>query len=387
MFHRIGKTRRAGLLMTVALTLTTLVGTALPAQAPARAASSAGYAHIFFIMMENEGPPQIVGNMADAPFINSLVAKYASADNYFGVTHPSLPNYLATLSGSYQGIWDDCKAGSAVTCPPEEFVSGQPYNGKLLTPAQIAAAGAQPHMFSGQTLVDQLEAHNLSWKAYIESIPSAGFAGEYYPVDTVGGKIVPRKLYAQKHNPFMYFSSIANNPARLKKVVPLGQFDADLSSNQMPNFVWITPNECNDMHSLSPANAKAVGIPACAAPDSGVYHGPISIGDTFLRTTVGRIMASAAWRQKSAIVIAWDENDYSSYEGCCQSPSGLNGITLGGGHAPFITILSRGAHHLVDATPYNHYSFLATLEKLWGLGCLNEACKVGQTGLMTGLFG
>ena len=98
MFHRISKTRRAGLLMTVALTLTTLVGAALPAQAPARAASGAGYAHIFFIMMENEGPPQIVGNMADAPFINSLVAKYASADNYFGVTHPSLPNYLATLA-------------------------------------------------------------------------------------------------------------------------------------------------------------------------------------------------------------------------------------------------------------------------------------------------
>ncbi len=115
-----------------------------------------------------------------------------------------------------------------------------------------------------------------------------------------------------------------------------------------------------------------MGIPTCAEPDSGVYHGPISIGDTFLRTTVGRIMASAAWRQKSAIVIAWDENDYSSYEGCCQSPSGLNGITLGGGHAPFITILSQGAHHLVDATPYNHYSFLATLEKLWGLGCLNR---------------
>jgi hypothetical protein len=359
---------------------------ALPAQHAAQAAAKGSLTHIFVIMMENEGDAQIYGNTADAPYINALTAKYAVAQHYYGVTHPSLPNYLAALSGSFQGVWDDCKAGAAVTCAPQEFMSGSPYNGTLLTKAQIASATARPHLFGGQTLVDQLEAHKLTWKAYMESMPSVGYTGEYYPVDTVGGKKVPRKLYAEKHNPFMYFSSIVNNPARVQKVVPFTQFAGDLQSGRVPNFVWISPNQCSDMHSLSAANAKAVGMPACAAPKTGMYHSPIKVGDTFLKGLVGEIMASSAWATPSAIVIPWDENDYSGFSGCCHSPAGVGGVTLGGGDAPLIVILSQGAHHVADATPYNHYSLLATIEKLWGLGCLNETCKIGASGLMTQLF-
>src|SRR5262245_11458919 len=70
--------------------------------------------HIFFIMMENHATSQIIGNSADAPFINMLAQRYSLATNYHGVTHPSLPNYLAAISGDFQGIWDDCKAGMAV---------------------------------------------------------------------------------------------------------------------------------------------------------------------------------------------------------------------------------------------------------------------------------
>ena len=80
--------------------------------------------HIFFIMMENHATNQIIGNTADAPFINKLAQRYSVATNYHGVTHPSLPNYLAAISGDFQGIWDDCKAGTLVMCPPEEFVVG-----------------------------------------------------------------------------------------------------------------------------------------------------------------------------------------------------------------------------------------------------------------------
>jgi len=387
MFTRIRNRGKSGLLA-VALALATLTigGAVAPAHTPAQAALGGGYAHIFLIMMENQGDTQIYGNTADAPYINGLTTKYGWAQNYYGVTHPSLPNYLAALSGSYQGIWDDCKAGAAVTCAPQEFVTGAPYMGLLLTKAQLASATARPHMFGGQTLVDQLEQHNLTWKAYMESAPTVGYTGEYYPVDMVAGKKVARKLYAQKHNPFMYFSSIVNNPARVQKVVPYTGFASDLTSGKIPNFVWVSPNQCHDMHSLSPAHAKAVGMLSCAAPDSGTPHGPIQMGDNYLKTVVGQIMASSAWHRKSAIVIAWDENDYSGYDGCCQSPAGLNGVTLGGGRAPFIVIPSQGGHPMMDATPYNHYTLLATIEKLWGLGCLNEACKVGDTGLMTQFF-
>src|SRR6516164_11282179 len=65
--------------------------------------------HIFVIMMENHATSQIIGNTADAPYINALAAQSGVALNYMGVTHPSLPNYLAAISGNFQGIWDDCK--------------------------------------------------------------------------------------------------------------------------------------------------------------------------------------------------------------------------------------------------------------------------------------
>src|SRR5260221_13720018 len=105
-----------------AIAATVLTGAAT-AQAATRGqhdhGRQSGPAHVFYIMMENHGYSQIIGNNADAPYINSLAAKYNVATDFHGVTHPSLPNYLAMLSGSHQGIWDDCAINT--TCAPEEF--------------------------------------------------------------------------------------------------------------------------------------------------------------------------------------------------------------------------------------------------------------------------
>lgn len=346
--------------------------------------------HIFWIMMENHSTGEIIGNTADAPYLNQLANQGAVATNYFGVTHPSLPNYLAAISGDFQGIFDDCKAGPDVTCAPEEFVpdSGDGTAGQLLTPAEMASAPIIPHWFDSENLVDEIEGHHLTWKAYMQSMP-AGFTGEYWPIDSVDGQPVPRKLYAQKHNPFMYFSDIRDDPSRMQLVVPFTQFDQDITGANVPNFVWISPDQCHDMHGLSSANATAasVNLPDCAAPASGLDHAVIALGDQFLSTLVPKIMASSAWRQGSIIVITWDEDDYAGYSGCCDSPTGANGVTLGGANAPAIIVASQGAMHSTSATAYNHYSVLATIEHLWGLGCLANTCDAEGMTLMTALFG
>jgi hypothetical protein len=345
--------------------------------------------HIFFIMMENHSTDEIIGNTADAPFINELASRYAVATNYFGVTHPSLPNYLAAISGDFQGIWDDCKAGSAITCAPEEFVpgSGDGTDGNFLTPAEIASASATPHWFAGKNLIDQLEASHRSWKAYMESIPAAGDPSEYAPILTDdAGVPTTVKLYAQKHNPFMYFSDIGNSQERLAKIVPFTGFEEDMEAKRIPSFVWISPNQCNDMHGISPSTAALVGIPSCGFPDSGLDHGAIALGDAFLKHTVSKIMHSRAWEEDSAIVIAWDEDDYAGFAGCCGSPTGVSGTVLGGAKAPALVITSRGARRQVADHPYNHYSLLGTIQKLWGLGCLANTCSFGGSDLMTRLF-
>src|SRR5579859_6123348 len=181
-----------------------LVLTASPVGATTRNQNGGRFQHIFYIMMENHATNQIFGNTADAPFINQLASKYATSTNYYGVTHPSLPNYLAAISGNFQGIWDDCAAGPTVTCAPEEFgpTSGYTNGQELLTKAEITSATNTPHWFSGRSLIDQLEANGLSWKAYMQSLPYAGYTGQYWPYQTINGQSVPLELYAQKHDPY-----------------------------------------------------------------------------------------------------------------------------------------------------------------------------------------
>jgi len=101
------------------LAKTMLIGASV---AGAQLASADAPKHIFYIMMENHAYSEIIGNTADAPFINKLAAHGNVATDYYGVTHPSLPNYLAAVSGDFQGIWDDCAAGITSLCAPEEFV-------------------------------------------------------------------------------------------------------------------------------------------------------------------------------------------------------------------------------------------------------------------------
>lgn len=360
--------------------------------------------HIFFIMMENHATNQIIGNHADAPFINTLAHRYGVATNYHGVTHPSLPNYLAAISGDFQGIWDDCKAGATVTCGPEEFVPGagdatdpafslytsptSPLYGKVppqLTPAQVAKTSVTPHWFAGPTIVDQLENKGMTWKAYMQSLPFVGADVEYWP--SLG--TTTYKLYAQKHDPFMYFSNIRDNATRMANIVPLPQLEYDLSTNSVPNFVWISPDQCNDMHGVG--NGVPLGYPACGYPASGLDHGAIRLGDAFLRQTVTRIMSSAAWEENSIIVIAWDEDDYGGYpSGCCSSPTGTAGSfgnVLGGSVTPAIVIRPNQPAHRQSAHPYNHYSLLGTIQRLWNLPCLANTCNIADADLMFDLFG
>ena len=148
----------------------------LAAAALAFAASPAAAApkHLILIVMENHGTDTIFGNKDDAPFINDLIGQIGvrRATQYYGVTHPSLPNYLALASGDYQGIHDDCKADPALTCAPVEFVPSAhgAVGGNMLTDEQVAAAAKVSHVFSGKTLIDQLDEARIGWKIYMQGM-------------------------------------------------------------------------------------------------------------------------------------------------------------------------------------------------------------------------
>ena len=254
------------------------------------------FSHIFIIVMENEAYEQIIGNTTSAPYINSLAQRYAVATNYYAVTHPSLPNYIALIGGDTFGIHNDC-ANCFVNAP---------------------------------NLVDQLEGAGKSWKAYMEDMPRPCFIGD------------SGSLYRQKHDPFIYFDDIRQNPARCNKIVPFTQFDADLQANSLPNYVWITPNMCHDIHDC-----------------------PLKDGDAWLQTWVTKILASPAWQQGGVLFLIWDESKGSDRSGCCQYAAGGHVLSL------VISPLGRAAYQ--SPVAYAHYSLLRTVEEAWRLPALGKA--------------
>lgn len=251
------------------------------------------FSHVFLIVMENKEDTSILGH-ASAPYLNGLAAQYATARNFYAIRHPSLPNYLALTGGDTFGLTKDC---------PDCNVNAD-------------------------NLASQLETAGRSWKAYMESMPSPCFAGDAPP------------LYRRKHNPFMYYDNVRNDPARCNKIVPFTQFDTDLQANTLPAFVWITPNMCNDMHDC-----------------------PISTGDNWLQTWVPKILASSAWQKNGVLFITFDEG--ATNAGCCTHASGGKVATL------VISPLVRPG--FTSGVAYDHYSLLRTIESAWGLPLLGRA--------------
>jgi hypothetical protein len=154
-------------------------------------------AHVMVIVEENRNRSEVIG-ASNMPYLNSLAAQYGNTTNWNGVSHPSLPNYLALISGSTQGVTDD---GCGYSFP------GTP------------------------TIGSQLSTAGISWKAYMEELPKPASR-----VCTSGG-------YARKHNPFAYFPA-TNGP----NVVPASQFGTDVSSGALPPFIFYVPNLTSDGH-------------------------------------------------------------------------------------------------------------------------------------------
>lgn len=302
------------------------------------------YDHIVEIMMENTSYATIIGN-PNAPFLNSLATTYGRASNYYGVTHPSEPNYVASIGGDYFGIQDD----NQFYCTPA-----------LASTDPTCTGTTVDHTVSSQSLADQLTAAGKTWKGYFQSLPPTPPAGTLvssgvnangpytfkYPNATVA-------LYASKHNPFVNFTGTQNSVANM---VPDTQLGADLATGNLANYSLVVPDQCHDMH----------GTGFCSDPTQ-----LIQLGDTYVDQTVSTIMGSRTWKKgHNAIVVTFDEDDFSDSgmpgTGCC-------GSTVGGGHVLTVVIDNKGHAPITDPTAYNHYSLLATMETAFGLPLLNHA--------------
>jgi phospholipase C len=181
-----------------------------PSATPKPKALIPDFEHIVIIMFENKEFGSVIGN-SDMPSYNQLARDYTLLTQYYAVTHPSLPNYLALMGGDTFGIDRNCS-----------------------------------DCFINETsLPDLIEASGRTWKTYQEDMPSPCFPGDTH-------------IYVQKHNPFVYFDNIRLDQVRCERsVVPLTTLQTDILTASLPNFFFIMSNLCNSSHDCSLTTSDA----------------------------------------------------------------------------------------------------------------------------------
>lgn len=260
------------------------------------------------LVLENHDYRAVVG-AGDAPYINHLIASGGLATDAYGQSHPSLPNYLALIAGSTFGITSDC-----TQC-----------------------------MVSGPTIVDQLQQKHLSWRAYMESMPSPCYAGA--GVDSG---------YARKHDPFLYFPQIAGDARTCADVMPMTAMLGELDAAAPPDYVFAVPNLCDDGHDCD-----------------------LSVTDGWMAHTMPAVLSSRWYADNGVVIVTWDEGTAGS---CCNGADGGHIVTLVLSH-----VTPPGARM---SQPVDHAGTLRTVEALFGLPYLADAacaCSGSLLPLLPGL--
>lgn len=156
------------------------------------------------IWLENTDYDLAVGD----PSLAWLAKKGITLTNHFAVTHPSMPNYAAAISGDYFGINHD---------------------DMIAIPSNVS------------TIVDLLEEKGISWGEYQEDMPSTGFQGKDFRNPKTGAN-----MYVRKHNPAVLYDSVAQKQDRLARIKNLTLFNNELRANTLPQWMFITPNMTSD---------------------------------------------------------------------------------------------------------------------------------------------
>jgi len=331
--------------------------------------------HVFVIVLENESASTTFGPGSPAPYLSqTLRAEGAYLPNYYAVGHESNDNYIAMISGQAPSAQNqsDCQFYDDLE-PGTIGAYGQAEGSGCIYPSDVP------------TIADQLDASGLTWRDYNESMgadPTREAAECGHPgVNSVDNtqKATATDEYATRHNPFVYFHSIIDNTTLCdENVVNLDLLPRDLASAATtPNYVFITPDLCDDGHDSPCANGQPGGL---------------AQADQFLRQWVPQITSSPAFTQQHGLlIITFDEADTSDTSSCCGEIPGPNSLSPGaggpgGGVVGAVLLSPCIAPGTVSATPYNHYTMLRSVEDMFGLPYLGYAGLPGETSFGSDVF-
>jgi hypothetical protein len=346
---------------------TILIGTlfalgALPFS-PTAGASTNAPKHVFVITLENEGYASAFGPNSAAPYLaQTLPSQGALLTQYYGIGHNSLDNYIAMISGQAPNpqTQGDCQVYSDWLGSTTPDANGQLAGVGCVLPASAAS------------IAGQLQQAGLPWKAYLEDMGNdpardGGTVCAHPALNTLDRTQTASATdgYAARHNPFVYFHAIIDDPGNCgSHVVNLSQLDTDLQSiATTPSYSFITPNLCHDGHD----NPCADGSP-----------GGLAQINQFLQALVPKIMNSPAYQQDGLIVITFDEASLSDTSACCNEWPGPNSLLPGllgpgGGRTGAVLLSPFIKPGTISNTPYNHYALLRSVEDMFALPHLGYA--------------
>ena len=316
--------------------------------------------HVFMIVLENKGFDRTFGPSSPATYLSkTLTAQGQLLRQYYGIGHPSLPNYVAMVSGQGPNAvtQTSCLVYTNVVPGTQTSFFGQTFGHGCVYPIET------------KTVADQLTEKGLKWKAYMQDMVIPCWRPSLNSVDGTQQARLGNQ-YAARHNPFIYFQSLLDSGGCLTRDVDLAQLQSDLANAATtPNYVFIVPNLCEDGHDEPCIDGRPGGLVSA---------------DQFLQNWVPRILGSPAWAEGSLLIIAFDEADSGDASACCNEMPGLNTINPGGpipgpgGGRTGAVLISRFIQPgSINDTPYNHYALLRSIEDLFALPYLGFAAQPG----------
>jgi hypothetical protein len=319
--------------------------------------------HVFLIVLDGHGYEEVFGKASAMPYFSQTLAGEGKLlPNYYAVAQGGLANEVALLSG--QGPTPQ----TALNCPESTPVAP----GTVSAEGQVEGEGCV-YPAEIKTLPGQLTEAKLTWKAYVEPDPVAAW-----------------------RKPFAYFAALGEDPEAAQHEGGLDQLATDLKDpKDTPSFSYIVPNACHDGSETPCAPEQPAGLAA---------------SEEFLKTIVPEITASPAYQSEGGLIaITFDQAPQTSPEpdtsSCCATPeypnlpapaapaaaeppaTGPVKPTGGGGQVGMLLISPYLAPDTVEeSTYYNHFSFLRSVEELFGLEPLGYAAEPALTGFEPSLF-
>jgi len=255
------------------------------ANSPPGSSSDVQVQHVFIVVEENHSYSSVIGS-SEMPYLNRLATTYAYAKGYYANTHPSIGNYFILTAG--ENVTNDDRSS-----------------------AEVAADNIVRHLVkAGKT-----------WKEYSEDLPSVGYTG-----GDNGG-------YTEHHNPLSYFSDVRESSTEAQNLVPFAQFSIDLANHRLSNYGFIVPNDSDNAHDESLAQA-----------------------DAWLQAKIDPLIMSSDFNSPGGglLIIVFDESFDSD-------------TVNGGGHVAWVVVGPNVKKGFTSAASYQHESTLRFMSEAIGL--------------------